>query len=451
MLDERIEYFLRELGNLPNAPYLPYAIATRLSELLAEIEGAFPGRLEITRNYLGVFARVLSPVENGLPILVSAHLDHPLFITRSRGDAIPFGLISTKQIDESLDRNEWEIPVNLWTSRGELVGRAQLIKTAQQKYPVVKAGFPVPKNCHVMWDLPLRIDNEFISLIAADNLLNCAISLAAIERILKSNENDLNITFMFGTIEEVKQLSATGVIQEGLPNGNKLGHDWLIFVLEVGPITLRPHLEKARSKHNLPEPKEYGGPALRVSDDYMLHGQQVKGSNLAEHVLLESRKHIDIPFQHSVSGGMCDASVFTSFGVSANIAGIALVNKYRHNIAEDAFPVYEQVRIRDINDGVAWLVNSLLYAKRYSETFSESSSLLTTVLEGTELEASEKVIARINIDRISTYIAMRPRMRRGYYFPETLNDRLKFWYAIGRAILFRFYQSRMNMIWRKVK
>ncbi len=436
MLDERLTYFAQQLACVPNAPYLPNAIVARVERLLHELNEVFHDSIQVTRNHLGVFARVISGTATH-PILVSAHLDHPLFITRAENEAVPFGLISTAQIDVSLGCDEWSIPVTLYDSRGSELGSAELRRTTGTRFPKVNASFSIPKNCHVLWRLPLRIDNEFVSLIAADNLINCALSLAALERVLATTDVEYDITFMFGAIEEIKQLSATGVILEGIPSIGKIKSEWIIFILEVGPTTMKDSLLTACKKYNLPFPRDDGGPALRISDDWMLHGQENVGPNLAEHILLRSITKIGGSYQHSISGGMCDGSVFTSFSVTPSIAGIAFANPFRHNVSNDDFPVYEQVRVSDVNLGLSWLAHALINADHYAKETADTELLLTHKLRSTELKASPKQIERINIDRKATYLAMRPRMRSGHYFPESILERIKFWFWIGYALAYQ--------------
>lgn len=435
MLNKRLAYFAERLANLPNAPYLPHPISDRMEELLLELNTKHGNRIQMTKNHLGIFARIVSSIE-ARPILVSAHMDHPLFITQSRNEAIPFGLLSTAQIEASLGSTEWSIPVFLHSSSGDSIGSAELVKTTGQEHAKIRASFKVPKNSHVMWKLPFGYDENAVSLIAADNLINCAICLASLEEVLSTNA-EYDITFMFGAIEEVKQLSATGVVLEGVPGRGRITPDWIIFVLEVGPAVMKDALLSACDKYGLPRPEENGGPALRISDDWTLHGQENSGFNLAEHVLLRSVKQLGRPYQHSISGGMCDGSVFTSFGVSSNIAGIALVNPFRHNFASSDFPVHEQVKVSDVNLALLWLSHALINANRYISEGVHSQTLLTYKLDSTELRANRRQITRINIDRKATYIAMKPRMGRGYYFPENIIDRFRFWYAIGQSFAYR--------------
>lgn len=440
MLQERLSYFLEQIANLPNAPYLTNALETRVEELLHELNNVYDNRVQVIENHLGIFARVVSGTVSH-PILVSAHLDHPLFITRANSEAVPFGLINTTQIDRALGSDAWSIPVTLYHANGGRLGDAKLDRTPTAKYPKIMAPFPVPRNCQVLWQLPLSIDDEFVSLIAADNLVNCALCLAALERLLITTDIDYDITFMFGAIEEIKQLSATGVILEGIPLIGKITAEWIIIVLEVGPATMKDSLLDACKRYNLPLPRDDGGPALRISDDWMLHGQEMSGPNLAEHVLLRSISEIGGTYQHSISGGMCDGSIFTSFGITPSIAGIAFANPFRHNVSNSDFPVYERVRVSDLNLGLSWLLHALVYADRYAKEEVDVALLLTQKLRSTELKASSAQIQRINLDRKATYVAMRPRMKSGYYFPEGLLDRVKFWYWIGYSLILRAVSS----------
>jgi hypothetical protein len=437
MLTPQITQYLTLLGNLPNAPYLPMPVVDEIERAVSRMATQRPSHIEVYKNHLGLFVRVKQTQGSTRPILVSTHIDHPLFVTGADNSATAFGSISVAQICDSLGKPNWQIPVAVWDRRGGCLGDAILAADRGKRWARVLASFKVPPNCHLMWRLPLEMSGSYVSLVAADNLLHCAICLSIIEGLLRHEDASFDVTFMFGAIEEVKQLSATGVVLEGMPTLGKIDSNWCVLVLEVGSATLGDQLAATASKLGLREPSSKGGPALRISDEHMVHGQEGQSANLAEWVLIRSAKELGIHYQHSVSGGMCDASVFTAFNVTPNIAGIALANENRHNLGRSDAPVYEQVSVDDINDAARWLELAILSAGQCTQEEVDTSNLLTSRLKHTELAASKNLLAAIRRDRQRTYEAMKPRMQRGYYFPENLHDRLSSWYAIGRAFLSR--------------
>jgi len=422
-----VEKYIASLSRVPNAPYLSQPAKTEILAAIKEMEISQRREIDVIENEFGVFVRIKRGEEKITPKLVDVHLDHPFFITDSNNNAYPFGNLQVDRICQINRQEQWRIPVGIFTRSGFFLGEGQLL--GKQGAPIAKvtAEFKVPPNCHLVWKTSFCDNGEYLDMVNADDMVVVGISLDLIKRILDSNA-PVDVTFMFGYIEEVKEISATGVAIEGLPWG-MITPDWQIYVLEVGPAFIYPFQEKIIKDLGLLKPDVHGGPALRINDDNLIYGQAFGEPNLAEWNLIKVAEKLKLKYQHTVLSAVCDGSVFTVFKTSPNVAGIMLMNHFRHNEGDNSFPVSERVSKRDIETTRDWLFEIL--TEEDNHEFPDESCLLTKKLRHTSLMMDETSLNHLAKERKKTLKSVRPRLKTGYYFPERLIDHLKFSSAMG--------------------
>lgn len=223
--------FLFELDSVANAPYYTTGITQKLVTYLRQFEG-----LQIVEDELAIFVKVGN--QNQPPIIIDTHLDHPGFVVGSDNFVHSLGsFVKSKMINKISFPDR--LPVNFYTQKGLLLTKGyifnNLIENNQIKSRYFAENFStLPANTQVFPVFNTGKKGDYLQLRAADNLATVSVCLSLIETLHKST--DCNLTFIFTKLEEIYQLSATGIAKKQETPFEKIQPSTPIMVLEVAPV-----------------------------------------------------------------------------------------------------------------------------------------------------------------------------------------------------------------------
>lgn len=398
----------RELSAIPNAPFLykPALEFIKNSEILKS------PRVKTAENIFAFYANI----KEGNPsrkIIVTTHLDHPFVILDGKGQGIPFGSVPPEFLNKT--------NVKIYSKEGVFIAKGQINNpkhTGKRNYVEVIGPNHSP-NSHAIWDLetPFETNAGRVLMLAADDVVTTAVVLEAIRVICNSPiPLDVDITFAFTKVEEVRQISATGIsLLRRTPFGVITPND-LIFPLEADRVDTCPiHSEVSRST-GIALPHQDKGIIIKTSNLEVVLGQELKGEqNDAENVILNMTDKNSINVQSCVSAGVDDGTAFTIFPTSPHIATLSIPNPNKHNFDGSLSPVHENIALNDVNSLLMLLI-SLGTKKLDDRPHNKSTS---QKLKSSLLKADSSTITRLRKEHLRVLISSLPHLKFAKFFPET--------------------------------
>lgn len=328
---------LATLRTIVSAPTAPYHEAHALAAIVAELErGGIDVRLD---EYGQIHARVQRGVAR--PVAVVAHTDHPAFEIVSahghEGSARALGGFRGNVLDVPVrvqvydDHGGGPFPATV----DRFVPDLDTVHNSAGRLRIRSEGTLAPGQWAVV-DLPgLEIAGDELRMRAADDLAGCAMIVHALLVIAKASFA-VDVTGVFTRAEETGLYGARLVAEDGtIPKD--------AFVMSVEASRALPHAPAG------------GGIVLRVGD---LHNTFTNAAERFLRVAAERLQRDGIATQRALlDGGTCEASTFVVNGWDTT--AIALPNENYHNRGPDDRFAPEIVRLRDLQSGVALLVEAL--------------------------------------------------------------------------------------------
>ncbi|MBX5493184.1 MAG: hypothetical protein IRZ14_18695 [Chloroflexi bacterium] len=265
----------------------------------------------------------------GPPLVLVAHLDHPgVHLTRD-GRATLAGGVAASAL-------QGRVPVRLLGPRGEQ--RAWLDGYDEHTRQFARIEPPPPRGAaFAVWDLPdFAADDARWTMRAADDLVGVAAILWTLTHAPRRRRPLIGV---LTRAEEIGLIGATLVAQAGT-----LPADALVVSLEAS--------------RELPGARIGDGPVIRVGD------RSAAFHPAGEALLVQAAGRLTerapgFRFQRQLmTGGTCEATVFTAFGYQTGALAIPLGNY--HNVDAEGRLAAEYVAPRDL----AWLVLLLLEVAR---------------------------------------------------------------------------------------
>lgn len=413
MRQEAIESALltaEKLSQIPNAPFLyrPSLDFVKQHESL---------RSKGVKTAEDTFAFYVN-ISHGNPtrkIIVTTHLDHPSFILNGRGYGIPFGSIHPDLLSRS--------SVKVYSKEGDFIGSGEIHSPHRQRNKtfITFDGPSHPANSHAVWDLepPFRESAGIINMAAADDVITTSICLEAIRRISVHPFDDVSITFAFTKVEEIRQLSATGIaIRKKFPFGILSEND-IIVPLEADHIeTTQRHSNEAQVL-NLPLPSDTGGLIAKTSNHSVVFGQEFPNNrNCAEDILLNLAKRYNLTLQTCVAAGVDDGTAFTIFPITPHIVTLSLPNPTKHNFGGTTKPGYEQVRVTDVKT----LLKILIALGTESLDSKPNPNSISSKLKSSGLKANRPTVSQLRGEHIQVLLSSYPHLISARYFAESFAD-----------------------------
>jgi len=421
---------IRLLSGAPNVPFFYRPAAKRV---LGEIEGIDLDVKGVTADEFALYLRL----RRGNPyyrVVIVSHLDHPGFVIKGPNLAYPLGSVGWEGLSTGSSTAE-PVRLKLYSKSGAFAGVAQVI-SVNDHIPalIIQSGDGIETNYQGMWDIPRFeiVDGNKIRMLSADNIVCTAAALAALAEVAKRPSiTNVDLTLVLTFVEEVFQLSASGIAQRGCTPFFRFDQDTLIVNLEAMESECTPEQYRVIEQLGLAPPDYTSGVLLKINDLGMVYGQYFPSMpNLAEELLLKAVEGGGVVYQHTITAGVTDATAFSVFPTTRHIATLVIpcVNKHNWGCA-GAAPVHEVVRVRDVLN-----VARLLF--RAVEIVSEGGIAVTgrglsEMLCKVHALANEEMLQCIKRDRLRALSAMGPRLASGKFFPENWKEQVEF--TVARA------------------
>lgn len=423
--------YLEGLSEIPNAPFL-YEPASRfvvdnlinLGITKVEPVQAQKTNIGFCSDELGIYVKI----KGGNPknkVIVTTHLDHPFFVINKNGYGEAVGSVESNRIKVNT-------PLRIYSRNGDFLGIdvIQEIKRHRQFSTIKTEGMVVPdSNSHGIWDLsPILYGQSVLKMLSADDIATTAISLSLIENLVNMKDQDINVEFIFTHLEEVRQVSATGIAKRGATPFGRIDGSTIIIPLECDHAEVSTKQAQKIIKEGFTPANYDDGLIVRLNDSGIVYGQRFGGNNNAESLLLQSfSKMENVRFQQSIVTGACDGTAFSLFSPTPHIACITIPTRNKHNIDLGGEIVHEEIKREDFQSAMNLLENAIILAGRTQLKLSGNE--ISQKLKKSSLSASQNGLSALSADRLGAYRSSIERLKVAKYYPT--NNSEKMYFIIG--------------------
>lgn len=336
--------FLARLGAQPAVAFHEAGVASVVRAILQETS------VEYSEDSFGnILARLPGINHDVPPLAIVAHMDHPGFeLTERRGDefvadalgGIPASSFAAGVPLQVVLPGGQRTPAVTAGLYGEESDRKALVRVADAG---IASELPLPAAA--VFDLTdFELDGEYIRMRAVDDLAGCASALAAFARISRSGQRlEGDVYALFTRAEEV------GLV------GARLAAD--AQLLPPGTLII-----SAESSRTLPGAEQGRGPVIRVGDAGYTFDADAESVLIRAREALNEREGGFASQRQLMSGGVCEASAFASYGYRTT--GIAFPLGNYHNGAPEGRIEAEYIHVDDYLGGVALMEEA---ARRVSD------------------------------------------------------------------------------------
>jgi len=458
--------YAKRLAPIPNVPYLYQPVFQEIVTILEEL--GIDHKSNATNFHHGVWDSdeyaLYIYFQRGKatsPLIIDSHLDHPGFVGTGKDSALALGSVGFKRINQLLQTDKLDI--NVYNEQGHKISNGILdspITNSRRPLYTVKSDCEIKPNYHIQWALPeFGISDSNIFMYSADNMIVTDIALAIIEDIVANpiKYKDLNVMFIFTFLEEVFEISASGIASRRKTPFMKLDDSSTIIVLECMQLvpllkkdtdfqlkrdlsrfrvlddnfsyekSSRKEYESSEHVHSLYNlfgvqlPNYYDGPLIKINDVDCVYGLHFpSASNRAEDMLVQTALDLKIKFQHTISGGACNGTAFSLFPITSNIASVVVPNPWKHNMDEQGRLVSEKVNIADISS-VYSLITEVITRYVDLEHVSPHEQSMSKQLK-TTISIPADILKKMKSEREWLAWRAKPQLSSGIFFPEKVID-----------------------------
>jgi len=415
-----LEQFLREIASTPNAPFLYQPSKNMLGRIFSS--NPIPD-LSIQEDEFATYARV----KRGNPnqrVMVVTHIDHPAVVLKDSFSGIALGSVGYDRITQHLALSP--IPVQVYDPAGNYQQLAYIKDFRTHRgTPVIslQAKKPVQANSHAIWDiLNYEKTNGIIRMLNADN---GAVTATAIELLRESATfNDIDLEVVFAYVEEVHQISSTGIALQGRTPFGTIDASTIVINLEAMEVETTSLEQEIIAKLGLPYPDYSAGVLIKVNDGQLVYGLHFPNStNESELLVKQAADRLGICYQYTVTTGSTDAKSFSLFPLTPHIVTLAVPCKWKHNQGPKGEFVPEEVYERDLESTLALLKA----VTRQCFTSSRPSDYsLNAKLKEIGYGLSLTQVAKLRRLRVKIMRAAQPRLRKGVYFDTNIKECIEF-------------------------
>lgn len=379
-----------ELDQTPNLSYFPRAISDKLKQSLAGIKG-----IKTAEDELAVYALAKKGTPRGPQIIVDTHLDHPGFVVDQTGKAVEIGSMHNSRvnpIDISLKQ-----PVALYTGTGDKLDDGYLSNFAPKKRMSAaisaKTVREIPMNTQVLPNIRVGSVDSSLMMRSVDNIATVQICL----ELLRTLENavDINVLVIFSKIEEVAQITATGIALRGRTPFGRLDTNSPIYVLEAAPM--------------FPQEKNKVIIGLSKTENGITF-EEVSTCNRAMETAREVAKKMRVEIIETDLPSNTDGISYLLIGGFNNVATLHINSQNRHNVDDEGKFAPEITTIKSIETLLELMLTIIKGNQQDSRTSRSQKRILNT---------QEKLKRR---SLISAYYWAQPRLKQEHLYPETLSE-----------------------------
>ena len=251
------------------------------------------------------------------------------------------------------------------------------------------------------------LEKDLLKLRSADNLSTVFVCLRLIESL--KNKNNINLTFIFSKLEEIFQLSATGISKRGSTPFEKINNNTPIIVLEVAPVLTRVQAQS--------------GDLAVASKENIFNTLNSNSKTLAtlKSVCLENNTKLHYTRLNSHGNSISYRLVAGNTETICLHAG----NFNRHNIDDEGNIAAEEVYLKSLIN-LEKVVSNLI--KRLSADYPSPAQKLVFLPEETSKRNQ----------LLSAYTRAYPRLKLNKLYPKSLIEYLYFGHYSLLSKLFNF-------------
>ena len=307
---------LKRLLSLPTASFVEDAVSDLLRQVCGRLEG-----VRITTDSVGnLLMRYRHRPRGPLPVIFTAHMDHPAFVAREMLDrrharADFRGGVMAEYFEQARVRfyppGGEEV-----TARVERVTRSREVKRGNQRWQiplevVLRTARPVPAGTPGMWDLPQpRERGDRLYARSCDDIAGCAAMVALLERLARKRAR-ADVYCLFTRAEEVGFVGAIGAAR-------------------LGTVPKSAPLIAIETSSELPDARIGAGPILRVGDRLSVFDPAATAFCRRVADRLAGRRRSFHYQRKLMDGGACESTAYCAYGYRAT--GICLALGNYHNM-----------------------------------------------------------------------------------------------------------------------
>ena len=381
------------LDKLGNSPYFTKGLVKKLFDYFTEEQ------YQVIEDEFALYVKVGN--QNLPPIIVDTHLDHPGFVIAEDNTVHSLGSFLNSKMINQINFPE-KLPVGFYAPGGQHITSGFLYKMSTSQNQITAFyqttnNVTLPANTQVMPIFETGINNDKLSLRSIDNLATVLVCLKLLDKL--QNTKELNLTFIFTKLEEIYQLSATGIAKRSSTPFEKINSHTPIIVLEVAPVLTNDQAKK-------------GDLALASFENiFNTLSPDSKTVSLLRKVCDESKIKLHYTKLHSHGNSISYRLV------AGNAETICLhVGSFnRHNIDEKGNFVSEFVYLKSLSNLEKVTYNLL---KNLQENYPEPTKKIT--LNPDEEKKKSQLL--------SSYTRAYPRLKLNKLYPKSLLEYLYFAY-----------------------
>lgn len=328
---------LKELLALPTAAFVESAVMDYLSRRCRKL----PGVAVRFDRFGNLLARYRHRPRAAVPLVFSAHTDHPGFVARKMRDSKTLiaafrGWVEPEYFPAAKARfwsdGRWIKARVLRVTKATPLRRT-LSRTARPEEVELRVTRPVAAGSPGMWDLPepaLRGDR--VTARGCDDIAGCASMLALLERLSKKRAR-ADVFCLFTRAEEVGFVGA-------------------IAAAKARTIPKKLPIIAIETSKTLPNAPIGAGPILRVGDKASVFTPAVTAFCDRVAKKLQSRRKNFAYQRKLMDGGTCESTAFIAYGHAATGVCVALGNYHnmdtaRRRIASEFISLNDWTRMVD--------------------------------------------------------------------------------------------------------
>ena len=327
-----------DLLSLPTATFVESAVKAYVQDFCRRT----PGVSLKNDRYGNLLVRYRRRPRGTVPLVFSAHMDHPGFVAREMLDEHTLRAAFRGGVIDDYFAN-----AKVWFQSGSERVRGKVLEVTKVKKlargpvtwkipeeAILRVSGPVKPNSPGMWDLPEaheRGGNVYGR--DCDDIAGCAAMLELLRRLTRKNAR-AEVYCLFTRAEEVGFIGAIGAAKAGT-----VSKQWPLIAIETSS--------------ELPNARIGDGPILRVGDRMsVFHPGVTAFCGRVAQQLAKRRKTFQ--FQRKLmDGGSCESTAFCAYGYLATGICLALGNYHNMDKAKQTLAC-EFVSLSDWRQMVDW-------------------------------------------------------------------------------------------------
>ncbi len=385
---------LFRLDSLGNSPYFSNGVSKEIRKILEEYKN-----IKVSEDEFALYVKVGN--QSLPPLIVETHIDHPGFVVGSDNLVHSLGSFINSKFINKINFPK-QLPVNFFTWSGLPLTKGYLFDIKTEGNQITARYFAenftsLPANTQVFPIIKTGQEKDRLFLKSADNLATVFVCLQLIKN-LHASEN-CNLTIIFSKLEEIYQLSATGIAKRGTTPFEKILPNTPILVLEVSPVL-------TRSQHN-------NGDLAVVSNENIF--STLNKNSLLLKQIVGSCKVNNTNLHYVTLKSHGDSIAFRLVGKNKETICLTVNNFNRHNIDEKGNFVAEEVSLDS-------LLQMTKVVTEVATNISKSTTSDTIKLVLTEQENKKRK------QLLSAFTRAYPRLKYQKLYPKTIKEYLSFAY-----------------------